>query len=61
MLAMITFRDNANRLLNGAQNSAHAAATDMVLEQTWGRAINDKVCYLYDYWHDDSPDLNMGM
>lgn len=58
---MLTFRDNALWLKDGAQNIGHAMATDMVMESTWGRAINDKVCYIYDYWHDDSPGLNSGI
>ena len=58
---MLTFRDNALWLKDGAQNIGHAMATDMVMESTWGRAINDKVCYIYDYWHDDSPELNSGI
>ena len=31
----------------------HKQESDMVMEATWDRDINTRVCYLYDYWHDD--------
>lgn len=32
---------------------AHKKESDMVMEATWDTDINTRVCYLYDYWHDD--------
>lgn len=32
---------------------AHKQESDMVMEATWDNDINTRVCYLYDYWHDD--------
>lgn len=32
---------------------AHKQESDMVMEATWDTDINTRVCYLYDYWHDD--------
>ena len=33
--------------------NAHKMESDMVMEATWDTDINTRVCYLYDYWHDD--------
>lgn len=30
--------------------------SDMVMEETWDNNIQSKVCYIYDYYHDDQPD-----
>ena len=30
--------------------------SDMAMEETWGNNIQSKVCYIYDYYHDDQPD-----
>lgn len=27
--------------------------SDMIMEASWDGDINTRVCYLYDYWHDD--------
>lgn len=54
---MITLLDNQTRLMNGFQGKAHESQSDMVLEATWGRNGSDKVAYIYDYFHDDQPDL----
>lgn len=32
---------------------AHKMESDMVMEATWDTDINTRVCYLYDYYHDD--------
>lgn len=32
---------------------AHKKESDMVMEATWDNDINTRVCYLYDYFHDD--------
>ena len=35
--------------------------SDFLMEQTWDNDPQSKVCYIYDYAHDDSPTLNQGM
>lgn len=32
---------------------AHKMESDLVMEARWDTDINTRVCYLYDYWHDD--------
>lgn len=58
---MITLSDNNKWLADGHQGSAHEAKSDLVLEATWGRNGSDKVAYIYDYFHDDQPELAQGM
>lgn len=31
--------------------------SDKMMELTWDNDIQSKVCYIYDYFHDDQPDL----
>lgn len=35
--------------------------SDMLMESTWSSDPQSKVCYIYDYFHDDQPDKNVGM
>lgn len=35
--------------------------SDFVMEETWDNDINSQVAYIYDYFHDDQPELNHGM
>lgn len=35
--------------------------SDEILEATWDNDIQSKTCYIYDYFHDDQPDKNVGM
>jgi hypothetical protein len=35
--------------------------SDMVMEATGNSDIQSKVCYIYDYYHDDTPSKNKGM
>ena len=35
--------------------------SDFLMEETWDNNIQSKVCYIYDYWHDDQPEQNIGM
>lgn len=58
---MITLSDNKILLCNGVQGKAHETQSDMVLDATWGRNGSDKVAYIYDYFHDDQPDIAVGM
>ncbi len=41
--------------LNNATSigQAHKMESDMIMEATWDGDINTRVCYLYDYYHDD--------
>ena len=32
--------------------------SDDAMEVTWDHDIQSRVCYIYDYYHDDSPTLN---
>ena len=58
---MITLKANKINLNGGVVGTAHRAASDLVMEQTWYNDPAAKICYIYDYFHDDSPDLNSGM
>ncbi|WP_288681646.1 hypothetical protein [uncultured Eubacterium sp.] len=31
--------------------------SDMLMELTWDSDVQSKVAYIYDYWHDDQPDI----
>lgn len=35
--------------------------SDMLMEQLWDGDLASKRCYIYDYFHDDQPDKNVGM
>lgn len=46
--------DLYKKLLSGKTlGEVHKAESDMVMEATWDTDINTRVCYLYDYFHDD--------
>lgn len=34
--------------------------SDIAMEMTWDNDIQSKICYIYDYAHDDQPDLEYG-
>lgn len=34
---------------------------DVLMDRLWDRDITAKKCYIYDYFHDDQPHLNIGM
>lgn len=38
---------------SGTVGQVHKAQSDMVMESTWDNDISTRICYLYDYWHDD--------
>lgn len=40
---------------------AHKNNSDLAMEMTWANDIQSKVCYIYDYAHDDQPDKCCGM
>lgn len=39
----------------------HKNQSDEIMEQTWDSDIQSKVCYIYDFYHDDQPRLAEGM
>lgn len=55
--------DTARRLSLTKNNGAttvgqiHKENSDFIMEMTWDTNIQSRVCYLYDYKHDDSPTL----
>ena len=48
---------------NGAKTlgQVYKEMSDWAMEETWDNNIQSKVCYIYDYFHDDQPDKNVGM
>ena len=51
--------DMARRIASTKNNGAktlgqiHKEKSDFVMEYTWDNDIQSKVCYIYDYFHDD--------
>lgn len=41
-----------------SEGHARKIQSDMIMEYTWNRDLQAKVCYLYDYFHDDEPSKN---
>ena len=35
--------------------------SDLIMDATWWNDPQSRVCYIYDYYHDDQPSLNYGM
>ena len=31
--------------------------SDMLMEATWDNDLQSKICYIYDFFHDDSPSI----
>lgn len=48
---------------NGAKTigQIHKENSDFVMEETFWNDPQSKVCYIYDFFHDDSPHINFGM
>lgn len=56
---MVTFRDMQRMYENvGTIGQQIKKQSDDVMEATWDNDIQSRVCYLYDYYHDDEPTLN---
>lgn len=59
--------DTARRISASKYNGAKTIGeifkeeSDWAIEETWENTIQSKVCYIYDYFHDDQPQLNSGM
>ena len=63
MPSLQTARRVANAKNNGAKTigQIYKEQSDELMELTWDNDIQSKVCYIYDYFHDDQPDKNVGM
>lgn len=59
--------DTARRISASKYNGAKTIGeifkeeSDWAIEETWENTIQSKVCYIYDYFHDDQSQLNSGM
>ena len=59
--------ETARRIASVKNNSAktigqiYKEESDWLMEETWNADIQSKTCYIYDYFHDDSPSLAEGM
>lgn len=63
MPSLQTARRVANAKSNGAKTigQIYKEQSDWVMEQTWDNDIQSKICYIYDFYHDDQPRLAEGM
>ena len=63
MPSLQTARRVANAKNNGAKTigQIYKEQSNELMEWTWDNDIQSKVCYIYDYFHDDQPDKNVGM
>ena len=56
--------ETARRMQSAQNNGAttigqiHKDNSDFIMEQTWLNDLQSRVCYIYDFYHDDSPTLN---
>lgn len=56
--------DIYKRILSVSGNKVkdvYKSHSDMVMELTWDSDIQSKTCYIYDYFHDDKPNLSKNM
>lgn len=54
---MVSFEDMQNIYANvGSHGQQLKAMADDVIQQTWDNDIQTRLCYLYDYYHDDQFD-----
>ena len=49
------------RLQGNNIGQIHKNQSDEIMEQTWDNDIQSKICYIYDFYHDDQPRLAEGM
>lgn len=63
MPSLSTARRIANAKNNGAKmiGQIYKEQSDDLMEWTWDNDIQSKVCYIYDFYHDDQPRLAEGM
>lgn len=57
MPSLLTARRIASMKNNGAKTigQIHKENSDFVMETTWENDVQSKVCYIYDFYHDDKP------
>lgn len=62
MPSLQTARRVANAKNNGAKTigQIYKEESDWAMEQTWDNDIQSKICYIYDFYHDDQPRLAEG-
>lgn len=63
MPSLSTTRRVANAKNNGAKTigQIYKEQSDWAMEHTWDNDIQSKICYIYDFYHDDQPRLAEGM
>lgn len=63
MPSLQTARRVANAKTNNAKTigQIYKEDSDFLMEQTWDTDLSSKVCYIYDFYHDDQPRLAEGM
>lgn len=63
MPSLQTARRVANAKNNGAKTigQIYKEQSDFLMENTWDNDEQSKLCYIYDWKHDDSPNMNIGM
>lgn len=63
MPSLQTARRVANAKNNGAKTigQIYKEQSDDLMEWTWNNDLQSKPCYIYDWKHDDSPNMNIGM
>ena len=63
MLSLQAATRVANAKNNGAKTigQIYKEQSDWAMEQTWDNDIQSKICYIYDFYHDDQPRLAEGM
>lgn len=63
MPSLQTARRVANAKNNGAKTigQIYKEQSDEMMEWTWDNDEQSKLCYIYDWKHDDSPNMNVGM
>ena len=63
MPSLSTARRIANAKTNNAKTigQIYKEQSDDLMEWTWEADEQSKFCYIYDWKHDDSPNMNIGM
>jgi hypothetical protein len=63
MPSLSTARRVANAKTNGAKTigQIYKEQSDDMMNWTWDNDIQSKICYIYDFYHDDQPRLAEGM
>lgn len=59
MPSLSTARRASAAITNGAKTigQIHKENADWAIEQTWDTDLQSRLCYIYDYFHDDQPRL----